>query len=114
MTRVAFVGLGAMGLPMATNLLANGFTVTGYDLNAKALDALESAGGKRAGTGRRGRVRGGRPDPDGGECRPGRGGAVRGRRSRGSSPGRGGRPDGDLPARAVEASTSAFARPDAG
>ena len=25
MTRVAFVGLGAMGLPMASNLLSNGF-----------------------------------------------------------------------------------------
>ena len=48
MTRVAFVGLGAMGLPMASNLLSNGFAVTGYDLNAKALDALESAGGQRA------------------------------------------------------------------
>jgi 3-hydroxyisobutyrate dehydrogenase len=50
MTRVAFVGLGAMGLPMAMNLLAKGFSVTGYDLSARALDALESAGGKRAGT----------------------------------------------------------------
>jgi 3-hydroxyisobutyrate dehydrogenase len=48
MTRIAFVGLGAMGLPMASNLLSNGFAVTGYDLNAKALDALASAGGKRA------------------------------------------------------------------
>ena len=48
MTRVAFVGLGAMGLPMASNLLSNGFAVTGYDLNAAALDALESAGGQRA------------------------------------------------------------------
>src|SRR5918998_6325378 len=50
MTRVAFVGLGAMGLPMATNLVAKGFTVVGYDLNASALDALESAGGHRAGS----------------------------------------------------------------
>jgi L-threonate 2-dehydrogenase len=50
MTRVAFVGLGAMGLPMATNLVAKGFTVAGYDLNARALDALESAGGHRAGS----------------------------------------------------------------
>jgi 3-hydroxyisobutyrate dehydrogenase len=49
MTRVAFVGLGSMGLPMATNLLAKEFTVTGYDLSVSALDALESAGGKRAG-----------------------------------------------------------------
>jgi L-threonate 2-dehydrogenase len=50
MTRIAFVGLGAMGLPMASNLLSNGFAVTGYDLNAKSLDALEGAGGKRAAT----------------------------------------------------------------
>jgi 3-hydroxyisobutyrate dehydrogenase len=50
MTRVAFVGLGSMGLPMATNLLAKEFTVTGYDLSVRALDALESAGGKRTGT----------------------------------------------------------------
>jgi L-threonate 2-dehydrogenase len=49
MMRVAFVGLGAMGLPMATNLLARGFTVTAYDLSSRALDALESAGGNRAG-----------------------------------------------------------------
>jgi L-threonate 2-dehydrogenase len=50
MTRVAFVGLGSMGLPMAMNLLAKEYAVTGYDLGARALDALESAGGKRAGT----------------------------------------------------------------
>jgi 3-hydroxyisobutyrate dehydrogenase len=50
MIHVAFVGLGSMGLPMATNLLAKGFSVTGYDLSVSALDALESAGGRRAGT----------------------------------------------------------------
>ncbi|PVE23583.1 NAD(P)-dependent oxidoreductase [Microvirga sp. KLBC 81] len=50
MTRVAFVGLGAMGLPMATNLLARGFIVSGYDLSSKALDSLESSGGHRAGS----------------------------------------------------------------
>jgi 3-hydroxyisobutyrate dehydrogenase len=48
MTRIAFVGLGAMGLPMAKNLVARGFTVGGYDLNSKALENLESAGGLRA------------------------------------------------------------------
>jgi 3-hydroxyisobutyrate dehydrogenase len=47
---VAFVGLGAMGLPMALNLLARGFTVAGFDLSSRALDALEGAGGTRAGT----------------------------------------------------------------
>ncbi len=50
MTRIAFIGLGAMGLPMAGNLLSKGLAVTGYDLNTKALDALESAGGNRAAT----------------------------------------------------------------
>jgi len=35
---------------MATNLLTKGFAVSGYDLSARALDALEKAGGKRAGT----------------------------------------------------------------
>lgn len=48
MTRIAFIGLGAMGLPMATHLVARGFAVTGYDLSTKALEALESAGGTRA------------------------------------------------------------------
>jgi L-threonate 2-dehydrogenase len=48
MTRIAFVGLGAMGLPMAKNLVARGFVVGGYDLNSKALEDLESAGGLRA------------------------------------------------------------------
>jgi putative dehydrogenase len=50
MTSVAFVGLGAMGLPMAKNLLDRGFAVSGYDLNTTALDMLERAGGIRAGT----------------------------------------------------------------
>jgi len=50
MTRIAFVGLGAMGLPMATNLLAGKFDLVGYDLSEKSLDALASAGGRRAGT----------------------------------------------------------------
>ena len=49
MSHVAFVGLGAMGLPMATNLLGKGFAVTGYDLSSTSLDALERAGGRRAG-----------------------------------------------------------------
>ncbi|QRM30406.1 NAD(P)-dependent oxidoreductase [Microvirga sp. VF16] len=50
MTRVAFVGLGAMGVPMSSNLVKKGFTVTGFDLSANALNALENAGGRRAGT----------------------------------------------------------------
>jgi len=48
MKEIAFAGLGAMGLPMARNLLAGGFAVRGIDLNAEALAALEAAGGRRA------------------------------------------------------------------
>ena len=42
MTRatVAFVGLGAMGGPMADNLLRNGFAVQVCDITKPALDAL--------------------------------------------------------------------------
>jgi 4-hydroxybutyrate dehydrogenase/sulfolactaldehyde 3-reductase len=45
---IAFIGLGAMGLHMARNLVAGGFSVTGFDLNEQALAALEQAGGRRA------------------------------------------------------------------
>lgn len=48
MKTVAFAGLGAMGMPMAKNLLARGHRVRGIDINAKALDALAAAGGERA------------------------------------------------------------------
>ena len=47
-TAIAFIGLGNMGLPMAKNLLAKGYSVTGFDMSADALAALEAAGGKRA------------------------------------------------------------------
>jgi 3-hydroxyisobutyrate dehydrogenase len=50
MTKVGFVGLGAMGAPMARNLLAKGFEVRGFDVRAAALEALEQAGGQRAET----------------------------------------------------------------
>ncbi len=42
---VGFVGLGAMGLPMALNLIRAGYTVRGFDLNPAALAALGQAGG---------------------------------------------------------------------
>lgn len=46
MHTIAFAGLGAMGLPMAKNLLAAGHRVRGFDLNPVALNALASAGGE--------------------------------------------------------------------
>lgn len=45
---IGFVGLGSMGTPMARNLVAAGFAVTGYDLNPKALKTLENNGGRSA------------------------------------------------------------------
>jgi len=43
--RVGFVGLGAMGLPMAVNLVKTGHEVTGFDLKSDAMKALAEAGG---------------------------------------------------------------------
>ncbi len=45
MSTVAFVGLGAMGLPMAKNLLAKQFRIRGFDTRQTAVDALADAGG---------------------------------------------------------------------
>jgi 3-hydroxyisobutyrate dehydrogenase len=45
---VAFVGLGNMGLPMATRLLAAGYTVKGFDLSADALERFAGIGGSPA------------------------------------------------------------------
>lgn len=42
---VAFVGLGSMGLPMAKNLVKHQFRVTGFDMRASAMTALEALGG---------------------------------------------------------------------
>jgi 3-hydroxyisobutyrate dehydrogenase len=45
MARIAFIGLGNMGLPMAMNLLKAGHHVEGYDLNREAVEKLVAAGG---------------------------------------------------------------------
>lgn len=46
--RLAFIGLGAMGGPMASRLVTSGFTVTGYDINPAAMERLRQAGGRTA------------------------------------------------------------------
>jgi L-threonate 2-dehydrogenase len=48
MNRVAFVGLGAMGLPMAENLVKQQLHVTGFDMRAEAVAKLVAAGGHGA------------------------------------------------------------------
>ena len=52
-TKVGFIGLGAMGLPMASNLQRKGFDVTVFDLNAGQMERAALVGT------RQGRLRGG-------------------------------------------------------
>jgi len=47
-TSIAFVGLGAMGAPMAENLVKRQFRVTGFDMRESAREALVAAGGHAA------------------------------------------------------------------
>jgi L-threonate 2-dehydrogenase len=49
-TKIAFIGLGAMGFGMAANLCRAGFAVTGFDLRGEALERLVERGGARAAT----------------------------------------------------------------
>jgi 2-hydroxy-3-oxopropionate reductase len=50
MTTIAFIGLGTMGLPMATNLVKAGYDVVGYNLTQPRIDELVAAGGRGAGS----------------------------------------------------------------
>jgi 3-hydroxyisobutyrate dehydrogenase len=47
---VGFIGVGAMGRPMAANLIKKGFTVTAYDASAEALAAIVTLGAAKAGS----------------------------------------------------------------
>lgn len=42
--KVGFIGLGTMGAPMATNLLAAGYCLRAYDLRSDAVEKLEKLG----------------------------------------------------------------------
>lgn len=48
--KIAFIGLGNMGLPMAKNLIKANFEVIGFDINTKAMDELQLSGGQTANT----------------------------------------------------------------
>jgi 2-hydroxy-3-oxopropionate reductase len=48
MSRVAFIGLGIMGSPMAANLVRAGFDVRGYNRSPKGLESLAAVGGYAA------------------------------------------------------------------
>src|SRR6195952_5325868 len=45
MSRIGFIGLGNMGLPMAQNLIKAGHQVEGVDLNPAAIEKLKASGG---------------------------------------------------------------------
>jgi 4-hydroxybutyrate dehydrogenase/sulfolactaldehyde 3-reductase len=47
-TRVGFIGLGAMGLPMASNLQRKGFALTVYDVMQAPMDKLAGLGARKA------------------------------------------------------------------
>jgi len=44
---VGVIGLGKMGNPIARHLVAAGYSVTGYDINAGAANRAEKNGTKR-------------------------------------------------------------------
>jgi 4-hydroxybutyrate dehydrogenase/sulfolactaldehyde 3-reductase len=47
-TRIGFIGLGAMGLPMSSNLQRKGFTVTVYDIDETKIAEVVALGAARA------------------------------------------------------------------
>lgn len=48
--KIAFIGTGTMGRPMAANLVKKGFAVVAYDIVPAALEAATKAGAARAGS----------------------------------------------------------------
>ena len=44
--RIAFIGLGNMGRPMATNLVRKGFQVVVHDVNPRPVHDLTAAGAR--------------------------------------------------------------------
>ena len=47
-TKVGFIGLGAMGLPMSSNLQRKGFDVNVYDIDAAKMDLVAELGARKA------------------------------------------------------------------
>lgn len=48
--RVGYIGLGAMGFPLARHLLAGGYQVTAHDIDPARVDAFVALGGGKAAT----------------------------------------------------------------
>jgi 4-hydroxybutyrate dehydrogenase/sulfolactaldehyde 3-reductase len=47
-TKIGFIGLGAMGLPMSSNLQRKGFELTVFDLDAAKMDEVAALGARKA------------------------------------------------------------------
>ena len=47
-TKIGFIGLGAMGLPMASNLQRKGFDLIAYDVDEAKIDKLATLGARKA------------------------------------------------------------------
>ncbi|WP_395331981.1 NAD(P)-dependent oxidoreductase [Novosphingobium sp. BL-8H] len=47
-TKIAYIGLGAMGLPLARHLQRAGYNVTAFDLDANRADEIVALGGSKA------------------------------------------------------------------
>ena len=52
MSRIGFIGVGVMGMPMARNLMENGHRVRAFDLDADALADIVRSGAEAAGSAR--------------------------------------------------------------
>lgn len=50
MGKIGFIGLGAMGKPMATNLIKKGFSLIVFDLVPKRIESLKELGAEGAGS----------------------------------------------------------------
>jgi 4-hydroxybutyrate dehydrogenase/sulfolactaldehyde 3-reductase len=48
MTKVGYIGLGAMGLPLAKHLTRKGYDVIAYDIDPARADAIVELGGRKA------------------------------------------------------------------
>ena len=42
--KIAYIGLGLMGLPMAQHLINSGYEVHGFDINPQQMAAAENSG----------------------------------------------------------------------
>ena len=47
MSKIGFIGLGIMGVPMAKNLIAAGYSLVVYDIAEASVEKLVSAGAER-------------------------------------------------------------------